>query len=282
MVRFETKIYNYSADEKIIGAEVIVYNESGDKVKSIIVTDETKLQELEEKLDTLDDTYVDEDELTTILTNSNEDTVINATLLNGYQGDQFVLNSQLEGKSFKPKAHASSSNEYGVGNASNYGHVKIRDNLNSTSYVAGEALSPYQGKVLDDKITAANQSNIVNSLHILIGRYEDKAGEYGTRIVAQRGVNGLYARILCEDPDFDASKLTLYMDINGTSYEFKSTNTDANRKLVDATDIPGTVISGRLGIGSALPLGEHILLAFCKYNNNTVYPANTMKRIVVQ
>lgn len=281
MVRFETKIYNYSADEKIIGAEVAVYNEEGDKVKSIVITDETKLQELEEKLDQLDDNYVDHDELTTILTNSDEDTVINATLLNGYQGDQFVLNSQLDNKSFKPKPHAAPTNEYGVGNAANFGHVKIRDNLTSDTYVSGEALSAHQGKVLDDKITAATESNIINSLHILIGRYEDKAGEYGTRIIAQRGTNGVYARILCDDPDFDASKVILYLDINGVSYEFKSTNVDANRRLTDATDIPGTVVSGRLAIGSGFPTGEHMLIALAKYNNNTVYPANTIKRIVV-
>lgn len=280
-MRFETKIYSYSADEKIIGAEVVVYSEDGDKIDSIIVTDETRLQQLEEALEVIDETYVQYTSLNSILENLDESTPINATKLNGYQGDQFVLNSQLDNKSFKPKPHAAPTNEYGVGNAANFGHVKIRDNLTSDTYISGEALSAHQGKVLDDKITAATESNIINSLHILIGRYEDKAGEYGTRIIAQRGTNGVYARIFCDDPDFDASKVILYLDINGVSYEFKSTNVDANRRLTDATDIPGTVVSGRLAIGSGFPTGEHMLIALAKYNNNTVYPANTIKRIVV-
>lgn len=280
-MRFETKIYSYSADEKIIGAEVVVYSEDGDKIDSIIVTDETRLQQLEEALEVIDETYVQYTSLNSILENLDESTPINATKLNGYQGDQFVLNSQLDNKSFKPKPHAAPTNEYGIGNAANFGHVKIRDNLTSDTYISGEALSAHQGKVLDDKITAATESNIINSLHILIGRYEDKAGEYGTRIIAQRGVNGVYARIFCDDPDFDASKVILYLDINGVSYEFKSTNVDANRRLTDATDIPGTVVSGRLAIGSGFPTGEHMLIALAKYNNNTVYPANTIKRIVV-
>ena len=282
-MRFETKIYSYSADEKIIGAEVIVYNEAGDKIKSIVVCDETQLQELEEKLDTLDETYVDHDELETILTNSNEDTIINATKLNGYQGDQFVLQSQLENASFKPLAHASTSNAYGLGSNYNYGHVKAIDNLNqSDEGVNGEALSSHQGYVLDQKIEALKSSVIKSSLRILIGRFEDKAGEYGTRIIAQRGTNGIYARILCEDPQFDASKVTLFLDINGVSYEFKSTNQDANRKLTNATDIPGTVISGRLGIGNNFPTGEHILLAFARYNGDTIYPATAIKKIKVE
>lgn len=280
-MRFETKIYSYSADEKIIGAEVVVYSEDGDKIDSIIVTDETRLQQLEEALEVIDETYVQYTSLNSILENLDESTPINATKLNGYQGDQFVLNSQLDNKSFKPKPHAAPTNEYGIGNAANFGHVKIRDNLTSDTYISGEALSAHQGKVLDDKITAATESNIINSLHILIGRYEDKAGEYGTRIIAQRGTNGVYARIFCDDPDFDASKVILYLDINGVSYEFKSTNVDANRRLTDATDIPGTVVSGRLAIGAQFPTGEHMLIALAKYNNNTVYPANTIKRIVV-
>ena len=57
-MRFETKIYSYSADEKIIGAEVVVYSEDGDKIDSIIVTDATKLQQLEEALEVIDETYV--------------------------------------------------------------------------------------------------------------------------------------------------------------------------------------------------------------------------------
>ena len=283
-MRFETKIYNYSADEKIIGAEVTVYDEEGDKIDSIVVTDQTQLQELEEALEQIDDRYVLATSLNEILANIQETNTINATKLNGHQGDEFVLLADIQNNSVsaKPKAHAVNNTTYGAGTTTNYGHVKLRDNLTAGSYVSGEALASHQGKVLQDQINEVKASNITNSLHILIGRYEDKAGEYGTRIVADRGVNGIYARILCEDPSFDASKLILFLDINNVTYEFTSTKTDPNRKLINATDVPGTVISGRLGIGAAFPTGEHILTAFCKYLDNTVYPATTIKKIIVQ
>ena len=286
-MRFETKIYSYSADEKIIGAEVTVYDEEGDKIDSIVITDETELQRLQEALDVIDDTYVKYTALNGILENQDESTPINATQLNGHQGDEFVLLTELTDENnpilTAPKAHASPNTNYGPGTTSNYGHVKIRNDLNASSYTSGEALSSYQGKVLDDKISEVDDRTVNSSLRILIGRYEDKQGEYGTRIVGKRGTNGVYARILCDAPNFDASKVILFLDINGVSYEFKATNQQDNRKLYDATDIQGTVISGRLAIGAGFPTGEHMLTAFCKYldNNSTIFPTTTIKRIVV-
>ena len=281
ILRFETKIYNYSADEKIIGAEVTVYDEDGDKIDSIIVTDETQLQRLEEALEVIDETYVQYTSLNSILENLDESTPINATKLNGYQGDAFVLQDDLETILTNPKPHASPNTNYGAGSTSNYGHVKLRDNLNASSYISGEALSSYQGALLKQQIDSLNDRAVKSSLIVLIGRYEDKQGEYGTRIIGQRGVNGVYARIYCDDPNFNASKLILYLDINGVSYEFKASNTDEKRRLYDATDIPGSVVSGRLAIGSGFPTGEHIMTVFCRYLDNTIYPVTGLKRIVV-
>lgn len=53
-----------------------------------------------------------------------------------------------------PTSHASSANTYGLGSTSNYGHVKTINGLTQSSHVDGTALSAYQGKVLNDKITA--------------------------------------------------------------------------------------------------------------------------------
>ena len=280
-MRFETKIYNYTTDEKIIGAEVTVYDEDGDKIDTIAVTDATRLQELEDALDNIDTRYVEATTLNGILENLNEDTDINATTLNGYQGDAFVLLSDIQNNnvSAKPKSHASTSREYGGASTTNFGHVKLRDDLTASSYVSAEALSSHQGKVLNDRIDDVKNSNILNSLRVLIGRYEDEAGEYGTRIEADRGINGIYARILCEDPNFDASKLVLFLDIFGKAYEFTSDKTDANRRLTNAGD--GTVKSGRLAIGATSPTGEYILTAFCRYKDGTIYPTTTLKKIIV-
>ena len=152
MVQIKTKVYNYSADEKIIGAEVIIYNEEGDKVKSIVIVDETEIQELRDELDNLDTTYVDHTELTEILTNTEESITINATTLNGVAGDQFVLESSLLNRRMTPTSHASSSATYGKGSQSAYGHCKTINDLTHDSYKDGESLSAYQGNVLDGKI----------------------------------------------------------------------------------------------------------------------------------
>lgn len=284
-MRFETKIYNFTTDEKIIGAEVTVYDEEGDKIDSIIITDETAVQQLADAVAVIDETYVKYTSLNGILENEDEGQVINATTLNGYSGDNFVLLTQLTDENnpilTAPKAHASPNTNYGPGSTGNYGHVKLRDNLTAGSYTSGEALSSYQGKVLNDRISTVDSRTVKSSLRVLIGRYEDKQGEYGTRIQAVRGTNGLYARIYCDDPNFNASKVILYLDINGVSYEFKASNQADNRKLYDASDISGTVISGRLAIGSGFPTGESILTAFCRYADDTVFPTTTTKKIVV-
>ena len=62
-----------------------------------------------------------------------------------------------------PISHSTSATTYGVGTASNYGHCKTINNLTTGSYVAGEALSAYQGKVLDDaKEDVANKTNTID------------------------------------------------------------------------------------------------------------------------
>ncbi|MBQ2653060.1 MAG: hypothetical protein IJF83_05850 [Methanobrevibacter sp.] len=154
MVQIKTKVYNYSADEKIIGAEVIVYDEDGDKIKSIVVVDETEIQELRDQLDSLDENYVDHDELTQILTNTGESITINATTLNGVAGDQFVLESSLLNRRMTPTSHSSSSTTYGRGSKTLYGHNKCIDDLTHDSYSDGESLAAHQGYVLNEKIDA--------------------------------------------------------------------------------------------------------------------------------
>lgn len=61
-----------------------------------------------------------------------------------------------------PKSHASSGTDYGVGTTASYGHVKTRNDVNASAYVAGEALSSYQGYALNQKITKNNLGAGVN------------------------------------------------------------------------------------------------------------------------
>lgn len=68
------------------------------------------------------------------------------------------VQTQLDAKA--AKNHISETGEYGVADVENYGHVKLVNNLTASEYADGEALSAYQGKVLDDKIKdKANQSH---------------------------------------------------------------------------------------------------------------------------
>lgn len=62
-------------------------------------------------------------------------------------------------------SHASSSTTYGPGTTSNYGHVKLRDDLTQTSYTAGEALSSHQGNVLAGDIGPLETGNTATAAH---------------------------------------------------------------------------------------------------------------------
>ena len=103
----------------------------------------------------------DKSKLDGIATGANKTTIVDnltststTSALSANQGK--VLNTSIAGKA--PTAHASSSTTYGVGTTSNYGHVKIINNLTSEAYAAGEALSAYQGKVLNTAISGKQKA----------------------------------------------------------------------------------------------------------------------------
>lgn len=55
-----------------------------------------------------------------------------------------------------PLDHSTTATTYGLANTSKYGHVKLIDNLNSSSVTDGEALAAHQGYVLNEKIGNMN------------------------------------------------------------------------------------------------------------------------------
>lgn len=76
-----------------------------------------------------------------------------------YIEDQLQYNGIATLTSSKaPISHANSNTTYGVGTQANYGHNKIVNNLTTSSYQDGLALAAYQGKLLNDKVTAANNN----------------------------------------------------------------------------------------------------------------------------
>ncbi len=72
---------------------------------------------------------------------------INGVLFNG------SANITITDSTKAPNSHASSATTYGAGTPTLHGHVKTINALTQASHVDGTALSAYQGKVLNDKIS---------------------------------------------------------------------------------------------------------------------------------
>lgn len=81
----------------------------------------------------------------------------NNTLSDEKVPSEKLSKNTLDGKA--PTSHASSSNTYGLGSTSNYGHVKTINGLTQSSHSDGTALSAYQGKVLKDAIDTKPDSS---------------------------------------------------------------------------------------------------------------------------
>ena len=79
---------------------------------------------------------------------------INATKFDGLDSNSF--SKEGHGHAYAPMNHSSRDNEYGIGSESEYGHVKIINNLNATEYVSGQVLSAYQGTVLKKDIATVD------------------------------------------------------------------------------------------------------------------------------
>ena len=71
MVDYKTRIF-YETETGMMGAEVKLYSEEGENIDNIVITSESKLKEIAEKVLEMDDTYIDRNELTTILLNASE------------------------------------------------------------------------------------------------------------------------------------------------------------------------------------------------------------------
>lgn len=74
--------------------------------------------------------------------------------LNFVKGVTSAIQTQLNGKA--PTSHSSTGTTYGVGTSANHGHVKVINNLTTAAYADGQALSPYQGKLLKDLVDSKN------------------------------------------------------------------------------------------------------------------------------
>ena len=235
MVDFNFKCYHKNSENNIIGSgdnnlvrlELKLYDNT-DVIDTITICDENEITELVRQINELNNTFIDKTELVNALSNSHQDTVINATLLNGLSSDKYLKVAEKDSMTFYPKIHASTNTNYGVGSNSEYGHNKVIDNLNRERYIDGEALSAHQGYELNERLSDLESNISKNDIRILISRKSDGAGESGTQIVVGQGSNnGLIARIDCDDTHFDKENRTIRFLINGIIYE---RTTDSNGK----------------------------------------------------
>jgi len=78
--------------------------------------------------------------------------------LNFVNGVTSAIQTQLNGKA--PTNHASTGTSYGIGDANNHGHVKVRNDLVGTE-TSGATVSPAQITALNNRLVEREQLNVV-------------------------------------------------------------------------------------------------------------------------
>lgn len=91
------------------------------------------------------------DMLKSVYDTNGDGVVDDAEKLGGQLPSYYATKAEVDTK--PPKSHTSTATTYGAGSTTAYGHVKLANNLTTTT-ITGMALAANQGKVLDDKITA--------------------------------------------------------------------------------------------------------------------------------
>lgn len=231
-----------------------IYEDSGDLIDEIEIADATRLQELEDALSVIDNTYVKYSNLLNIIANIDESVDINASTLNGLEGSSFLTRSQADSMSFTPKPHSSMAQLYGTGSTSQFGHVRLRDNLTSSGYVNGEALTGRQGYVLNNKIINVENRVKKNDVKILIGRTFDDTRNDEQSIelsLSYQSGDGVYAVLDCDDSSWSVSGRRVYFYINGVSYtrdtDYRGFTSDLSINLPRGTYLITAMIAGANG-----------------------------------
>ena len=149
MTEFIVSVYE---EGDIVGAEVKV--SSGDSIDTIEIVDAEDLNALLTMIQNVSANYASKTYLDTTLANADLSKTINATKFDGHPSNYFATTQHEH--NYAPISHSDTTGQYGIGTDSSYGHVKTINALTDNSYVSGRALSSYQGKLLNDKITATD------------------------------------------------------------------------------------------------------------------------------
>lgn len=150
MVNYKVRSF-FEKDTGTAGADVIIYSDEGDVIDTLLITTESTYNDLAQQLEGIDEKYLDRQDLLKILQNTSEEIVeINATYLNGHSSDYYARNNHNHNTVYAPLSHVDAKSSESV-----LGHAKIINNVSRGSFVNGEALSAYQGKLLSDRIDNA-------------------------------------------------------------------------------------------------------------------------------
>lgn len=153
MVEFKSRIYD-GDNNQMIGAEITVYSDDGDNIGSIQVTSKKQYDDLITRLNSFDERFISKEELQTEVNKL----IIDANTLMGFSSTDFSLTNHNHQNEYARTNHADAESTFGIGSNSLYGHVKLVDDCNQSSFREGEALSARQGKILMDKINTDMQS----------------------------------------------------------------------------------------------------------------------------
>ena len=147
MVYFKTRIYTESEDD-IIGAEVLVYSDNGDRIGSIEIVNAEDLNDLREQLSVIDETYFTESRLNAILANAQETTNINATELSGFASSDFAKVTQLSNYALNNHTHVKTniSDLYNYSISCSDYNPTIDSEISVTVKVTNQAGNPVSGQ----------------------------------------------------------------------------------------------------------------------------------------
>lgn len=230
------KAYTLPSNRKPITYCRIKYGTYGWGVWHTVYTDQnlTNATSSKEGLFSSDDKY----KLDNIAVEANKtivDSTISSTSPNPVRNS--TIKTELDKKA--PINHSSVGTEYGAATTSNYGHVKIINNLNSNSYVNGLALAAYQGKLLKDLIdTKSPQTHEHTSEEIKL---------------TSTGNTSVYDELMNHD--------------HGDIKHDGVIGTKANLPLITTTN--GKITTGEFGTGQ---------YQFCSGNDSRLYDTRTPKK----
>ena len=157
-----------------------------------------------------------------------------------------------------PTAHASSATTYGVGSTTNYGHCKTINALTSSSFTDGEALSAYQGYILNAAI---------QGLTPVVGTYTGNGSTTNSNLA---NLGFLPKILICVGPgESSNNRQYSYVGIfvyDGTTYQFSISGKDLHYISSAAVTDPSISISVT-GNGFTITTGNGYTPTWLNNNN---------------